>query len=83
MDRGLSWIRREPYALSGLCSVAELCGLTRDAAAARALYGELAPYAAHYGVTALGAASYGPVTYYLGVLSACAGELAQAHAHFA
>ncbi len=82
MDRGLDWIRREPYALSGMCSVAELCGLTSDSAAARALYHELAPYAPHYGVTALGATTYGPVTLYLGMLAACCGELLQARAYF-
>lgn len=82
MDRGLDWIRREPYALSGLCSVAELCALTRDAEAAKALYPQLAPYASHYGVTALGATTYGPVTFFLALLSACCGELARAQSYF-
>jgi hypothetical protein len=82
MARGLDWVDREPFALSGLCTVADLCGVVRDAKAAKDLYDAMLPYAEHYGLTHLGAATYGPVTRYLGSLADLRGEATLAETHY-
>jgi hypothetical protein len=61
-ERGLAWIHREPFVLSGLASIAGLCGLLRDGAAAQPLYAAIAPYADHHGLTHLSAATHGRMT---------------------
>jgi hypothetical protein len=82
MARGLDWIHREPFALSGLCTVADLCGVVRDATAAKELYDALLPHAEHYGLTYLGAATYGPITRYLAGLAEVQGMFVVAEAHY-
>jgi len=82
MGRGIGWIRSEPYLLSGLCSVSELCQLVGDASAARALYAATLPYAEHHGLTHTGACNYGPMQRQLAALAACFNDLACAERHF-
>ncbi|HKU38076.1 MAG TPA: AAA family ATPase, partial [Polyangiales bacterium] len=81
MARGLDWVHREPFALSGLCSAADLCWVVRDAHGAKELYRALLPYADHYGFTPLASATYGPVARYLGVLADLQGDFALAEQH--
>jgi DNA-binding winged helix-turn-helix (wHTH) protein len=82
MARQREWLKEEPFALSGLCSIAELCGWVADPNAAQVMYAELSPYAAHIGLTHLGAAVYGPVHRLLGWLSAVSLDLPRAEKHF-
>jgi len=82
MARGIDWICSEPFVLSGLCSAAELCSQVRDASGAKQLYQALLPYASHIGVTYMGAATYGPITHYLGLMAAHGGDYALAAEHF-
>jgi hypothetical protein len=82
LERGVSWVRSEPYMLSGLCAVAELCQVVGDAKAAQALYSATLPYASRHGLTHIGACHYGPMTRILGGLAACAGDVATADKHY-
>jgi len=82
MARHRESLKEEPFALSGLCSVAELCGWVADANAAQVLYAELSPYADHIGLTHLGAAVYGPVHRLLAWLSAVSLDFPRAEKHF-
>jgi predicted ATPase/DNA-binding winged helix-turn-helix (wHTH) protein len=82
MARQLEWLESEPWPLSGLCSIADLCAIVGDVEAAKPLYAALLPYADHQGLTHLASATYGPVARYLGVMAALQGELARAEEHF-
>jgi hypothetical protein len=82
MARGLAWVRQEPFALSGLCSVADLCAIVPDADAAKELYRAMLPYADHVGITHLAAAPHGPITRHLGILAELQGDVVLAEQHY-
>lgn len=69
MQDDLLAVRRDPYLLSALCPVAQLCVRVGDAATARALYTWLLPYAELHGNVSFGAATYGPISLTLGQLA--------------
>jgi tetratricopeptide (TPR) repeat protein len=82
MSRGVDWIAREPYLLSGLCSVSELCQLVGTQDMAQTLYQLILPYANHHGLTHMAANSYGPMTHQLAGLAACARDFDLAQRHY-
>jgi tetratricopeptide (TPR) repeat protein len=82
MARGLAWVRQEPFALSGLCSVADLCAVAPDVDAAKDLYRAMLPYADHVGITHLAAVSHGPITRHLGILAELQGDVVLAEQHY-
>lgn len=82
MARGLAWVRQEPFALSGLCSVADLCAIVPDVDAAKDLYRAMLPYADHVGITHLAAATHGPIARHLGILAELQGDVVLAEQHY-
>jgi len=81
-EPGLERVRREPYLLSGLTAVSDLCCRVGDADAAKEIYETLLPYGDQHGITHLAAVSYGPMSTYLGLLAECRGESETAERHF-
>jgi tetratricopeptide (TPR) repeat protein len=71
----------ERGSLFTLCQLAEVSHALRDVEAARALYGQLQPFAARCAVVGRGQACAGAVAYYLGLAAIAQGELAVARAH--
>jgi len=82
IEPGLGRVRREPYLLSGLTAVSDLCCRVGDAAAAKEIYETLLPYGDQHGITHLAAVSYGPMSSYLGLLAECRGQSETAERHF-
>jgi DNA-binding winged helix-turn-helix (wHTH) protein/DNA polymerase III delta prime subunit len=82
LDGGLGNVRSDPFALSALAPMAELCVLVGDRAAAQLLYDEILPYAELHGTVYLGVASVGPMQRHLGMLAAMGGELERARQHY-
>jgi DNA-binding winged helix-turn-helix (wHTH) protein len=82
IEHGLERVRREPYLLSGLTAISDLCCRVGDADAAQAIYETLLPYGAQHGITHLAAVSYGPMSSYLGLLAECRGQTETAERHF-
>jgi tetratricopeptide (TPR) repeat protein len=75
-------IRREPYSMSALCPLAELCTFVGTPAQARKLYELLLPFEYHHGVVSFGVATHGPVARHLGMLAYRMGDDAAAERHF-
>lgn len=80
---GLDRVRRDPYLLSALCPVADLCVRVGDAGASALLYDALQPYAAHHGNVSYGVATHGPVALHLARLAMRVGNYAIAEGHCA
>jgi len=85
MQDDLSAVRRDPYLLSALCPVAQLCVRVGDAEQARALHAGLSPYETLHGNVSFGAATYGPIALTLAQLATRfrAFDLAEHHAEHA
>ncbi len=75
-------IRRDVYLLSTLSLLSEVCAFLGDARRAELLYALLLPHARLYGVAG-GAACYGSVSRFLGLLSATMKRWDAVDAHFA
>ena len=82
VEPGLERVRREPYLLSGLTALSDLCCRVGDAEAAKEIYNTLLPYSEQYGISHLAAVSYGPMSNYLGLLAECMGDSEVAERHF-
>lgn len=80
-DRDLSTLRRDPYLLSALCPIANLCSRVGNAAIARPLYEALLPYEHLHGNVSFGGATYGPISLALAQLAMCMSELHAAGLH--
>ncbi|MEY4508247.1 MAG: hypothetical protein RLZZ450_369 [Pseudomonadota bacterium] len=81
MDQDLTTLRRDPYLLSALCPVAELCVRVGDGRAAKVLYDALLPYEDHHGNVSFGSATYGPISLPLAWLATRMRELEAAQRH--
>ena len=77
-----SGLPRDGNWVAAMCLLAEVCADLGDAPRARVLYDLLLPYAHLNAVTALGAACYGSVSYYLGRLAATVHHLETSTRHF-
>ena len=75
-------LRRETYLLVTASIASEVCALVGDARRAALLYALLSPYARRFAIV-LGAACYGSVGRYLGLLAAAMGRWDEAESHFA
>ena len=82
MAEGIAALKRDAFALSVLCPLADLCNWVGDGASAGQLYKALQPYAALCGTVGFGVATYGPITRYLGALAAQQGRFELAREHF-
>jgi predicted ATPase len=82
MAEGLPTLKRDPFVLSLLCPMGELCVWVDDSAAAAQIYEWLTPYAAHWGTIGYGVLTTGPVARYLGMLAAQRGQFERAAEHF-
>src|SRR6185312_4523472 len=81
VEGDLATLRRDPYLLSALCPVADLCARVGDAATARTLYGAIAPHEEFHGNVSFGAATYGPTSLHLARLATRMGDLERAEEH--
>jgi predicted ATPase/DNA-binding winged helix-turn-helix (wHTH) protein len=81
MARDMAMLRRDPYLLSVLCPVAQLCTRVGDAHAARSLYQALLPYADRHGNVSFGGSTYGPIRLQLAQLAVQLRDLTAAEAH--
>jgi hypothetical protein len=81
MDPDLATLHRDPYLLSALCPVAELCLRVGDATGAKILYDALLPYEGHHGNVSFGSATYGPISLHLARLAGRMREVDAAKRH--
>lgn len=72
----------EPFTLSMLAPLSEICSYLGTAEMARVLYKRLLPYAQLWGNVTFAHNTYGPVQRHLGMLATRAGDLDAADAHF-
>ena len=75
-------LRCEPYSMSALCPIAELCTFVGTPAQARTVYEILLPFESLHGVVSFGMATHGPVARHLGMLAHRMGDSAAAERHF-
>jgi DNA-binding CsgD family transcriptional regulator len=80
---GFAEVPDDALRTAALTYLADACILTADAAAAAAVYGELAPFTGTVVVVAGLVAYYGAMDRYLGALAATLGDPAAAERHFA
>ncbi|MDB4990327.1 MAG: transcriptional regulator, partial [Myxococcaceae bacterium] len=82
MDADLAIVRSNPFLLSTLAPMAELCAQVGDPASAKLLYDALAPFADQHPTIHYGVASYGPAHRHLGMLAARMEQLDLAVSHY-
>jgi len=82
MARGVLSIRSEPAGLANCSALAELCCKVGDAAAAKAIYDVLSPFAEYHGLLTMGSATYGPLHRQLGALAECQDDAPLAELHY-
>ncbi|MDB4990835.1 MAG: transcriptional regulator [Myxococcaceae bacterium] len=81
MDGDLVTLRADPYLLSALCPMADLCVRVGDVASAKTLYDALLPHEHLHGNVSYGVATHGPVSLHLARLATRSGELSAAEQH--
>jgi hypothetical protein len=82
MREELSTMRTEPFALSAIAPLAELCAQVGTASQAATLYDSVLPYDGQWGAITYGISTYGPVARHLSMLAGRAGDLPTAERHF-
>jgi len=82
VERDLSQIRSEPFALAALAPAANLCVFVGDAKRALPLYDAMLPYERQHGIVSYGMSSYGPIARHLGALAMLMRDKDAARRHF-
>lgn len=82
MEDDVAAIRREPYSMSALCPLSDLCAFVGTPAQARTLYDILLPFEYQHGVVSFGMATHGPIARHLGMLAHRMGDPCAAERHF-
>jgi hypothetical protein len=82
MREELVTLRTEPFALSALAPLAELCAQAGNKEMAETMFDALLPYRKQWGACTTGISTYGPVARHLSMLAGRAGDMAAAESYF-
>jgi hypothetical protein len=82
MREELSTMRTEPFALSAIAPLAELCSQVGSSQQAATLYESVLPYDGQWGGVTYGISTYGPVARHLSMLAGRAGDMVTCERHF-